>query len=118
MKTLTKAEEQVMQVLWKVEKGFLKEILEEIPEPKPHSNTIATILKILVEKDFVNYDVYGRQHQYFPLVKKDDYSQGTFKELIGDYFEGSYKEAVSFLVEKDKLTVNDLEILLKELKNK
>ena len=116
MKTLTKAEEQIMHILWKIEKGFLKDIIEEVPEPKPHSNTIATILKILVEKQFADYKVYGRQHQYFPLVAKDEYSNGTLRNLVGDYFDGSYKEAVSFLVEKDKLSIDDLELLLKELK--
>ena len=68
---LTKAEEQVMQYLWEIEKGFLKDILELFPEPKPHTNTVSTILKVLKEKDFVDYEVHGRQHQYFPLISKD-----------------------------------------------
>lgn len=118
MKTLTKAEEQVMQILWKIKKGFLKEVMANIPEPKPHSNTISTILKILVEKKFATYEVFGRQHQYSPLIKKDEYSKGTLKNLVGDYFEGSYKEAVSFLVKKDQLSISDLELLLNELKEK
>lgn len=118
MKTLTKAEEQIMHILWRIQKGFLKEIMEEIPEPKPHSNTIATILKILVEKKFVSYEVFGRQHQYYALVQKDAYSKGTLKDFVGDYFEGSYKEAVSFLVEKNQLSIDDLELLLNELKKK
>lgn len=118
MKTLTKAEEQVMQILWRIEKGFLKDILDEIPEPKPHSNTIATMLRILVEKEFVAYEVFGRQHQYYPTVAKDDYSNGSLRSLIGDYFDGSYKEVVSFLVERDKLSISDLELLLNELKKK
>ena len=71
MKTLTKAEEQIMLVLWKLEKAFLREIIEEIPDPKPHSNTVATIIKILVEKEFVGIEVFGRMHQYYPLVTKD-----------------------------------------------
>ena len=118
MKTLTKAEEQVMQILWNIERGFLKEIMDEIPEPKPHSNTIATILKILVEKAFVGFEVFGRQHQYYPIVHKSDYSHGSLRELVGDYFDGSYKQAVSFLVERDKLSIKDLELLLNELKKK
>ncbi len=116
MKSLTKAEEQVMQILWSLEKGFLKEIMEKIPEPKPHSNTIATLLKILVDKGFVKFTVFGRQHQYYPVVKKEEYSNGSLKELVIDYFNGSYKQAVSFLVEKDQLSVEDLELLLNELK--
>lgn len=118
MKTLTNAEEQIMQILWRITKGFLKDILEEIPEPKPHSNTVATILRILVDKKFVDFKVYGRQHQYFPLMSKEEYSNGTLKEIIGDYFDGSYKEAVSFLIERDKLSIQDLELLLNELKKK
>lgn len=113
---LTKAEEQVMQYLWTIEKGFLKDILELFPEPKPHTNTVSTILKILMEKDFVDYEVFGRQHQYFPLVTKENYSGKSLKGLVKNYFEGSYKNAVSFLVEKNELSVEDLEMLLQELK--
>lgn len=118
MKTLTKAEEQIMQILWSIEKGFLKDVMEAIPEPKPHNNTISTILKILVEKEFVSYQVFGRQHQYYPLVLKDEYSKGTLKNFVGDYFQGSFKDAVSFLVKKDQLSLDELELLLNELKKK
>lgn len=113
---LTKAEEQVMQYVWEIEKGFLKDILELFPEPKPHTNTVSTILKVLKEKDFVDYEVYGRQHQYFPLISKERYSGKSMKSLVKNYFEGSYKNAVSFLVEKNEMSVEDLEMLLNELK--
>ena len=113
---LTKAEEQVMQYLWEIEKGFLKDILELFPEPKPHTNTVSTILKLLKEKDFVDYEVHGRQHQYFPLISKERYSGKSMKSLVKNYFEGSYKNAVSFLVEKNEMSVEDLEMLLNELK--
>ena len=113
---LTKAEEQVMQYLWEIEKGFLKDILELFPEPKPHTNTVSTILKVLKEKDFVDYKVHGRQHQYFPLISKERYSGKSMKSLVKNYFEGSYKNAVSFLVEKNEMSVEDLEMLLNELK--
>ncbi|MCJ8154881.1 BlaI/MecI/CopY family transcriptional regulator [Chryseobacterium sp. SSA4.19] len=116
--TLTKAEEQVMQYVWKLGKGFLKEILDLFPEPKPHTNTVSTILKVLKEKEFVDYNVYGRQHEYFPLVSKEQYSGKTMKSLVKNYFKGSYKNAVSFLVEKNEMTVEDLEMLLNELKKK
>ena len=118
MKSLTQAEEQIMHILWEIGKGFLKDIIIEVPEPKPHNNTIATILKILVEKGFADYEVFGRQHRYFPLVKKDDYSKGSLKNLVSDYFDGSFKEVVSFLVEKDQLSIQELELLLNELKTK
>lgn len=115
---LTKAEEQVMQYLWELKKAFLKDILELFPEPKPHSNTVSTILKVLKEKDFVDYTVFGRQHEYFPLVSKEKYSSKSMKSLVKNYFEGSYTNAVSFLVEKNEMSVEDLEMLLTELKNK
>jgi BlaI family transcriptional regulator, penicillinase repressor len=118
IQTLTKAEEQVMQYLWKLEKGFLKDILDLFPEPKPHTNTVSTILKVLKDKDFVDYAVHGRQHEYFPLISQEQYSGKTMSSLVKNYFKGSYKSVVSFLVEKNEMTVEDLEMLLDELKNK
>lgn len=118
IQNLTKAEEQIMQYLWKLEKGFLKDMLDLFPEPKPHTNTVSTILKVLKDKDFVDYNVIGRQHEYFALISKDQYSGKTMKSLVKNYFKGSYKSAVSFLVEESEMSVEDLEMLLKELKNK
>jgi predicted transcriptional regulator len=116
IKQLTKAEEQIMQALWKVEKGFLKDIIEQIPEPKPHSNTVATILKILIDKKFVGAETFGRLNQYYPLVKREVYTGNSIKTLVEQYFEGSFSNAVSFMVDKNKLSVADLELLLKQLK--
>lgn len=116
--SLTKAEEQVMQYLWKIESGFLKDILEEFPEPKPHTNTVSTILKVLKEKNFVDYHVFGRQHQYYPVVSQEQYSGKSIKSIVKNYFSGSYTNAVSFLVENQDISVEDLELLLNELKNK
>lgn len=116
--SLTKAEEQIMQYLWNLKKGFLKDILELFPEPKPHTNTVSTILKVLKDKGFVDYEVFGRQHEYFPLVTKEQYSGKSMKMLVKNYFKGSYKNAVSFLVEKNEMSVEDLEMLLNELKKK
>lgn len=118
IQTLTKAEEQVMQYLWTLKKAFFKDILDLFPEPKPHSNTVATIAKVLKEKNVVDYKVFGRQHEYFPLVSKEQYSGKSMKRLVKNYFSGSYKNAVSFLVEKNEMSVEDLEMLLNELKNK
>ncbi len=118
MKTLTKAEEQIMQVLWKLGSAFLREIIEELPTPKPHSNTVATIIKILVDKEFVGVTVFGRMHQYTALVTKDAYSKSTMKNLVKGYFEGSFSNAVSFMVKENSLSVDDLELLLKQLKKK
>lgn len=117
MQQLTKAEEQVMQYLWKVKKGFLKDLLDQFPEPKPHTNTVSTILKVLKDKSFVDYDVVGRQHHYYPMVSQEQYSKKSMRNLVKNYFAGSYKNAVSFLVEKNELSIEDLERLLDELKN-
>lgn len=119
MKTLTKAEEQIMQTIWKLDKAFLREIIDELPNPKPHQNTVATILKILVEKEFVAVTVFGRTHQYYPLVSKNAYSKGSIKSLVKGYFEGSFSNAVSFMVKENNLSIEELELLLKQLrKNK
>ena len=116
MKTLTKAEEQVMQVLWKLGSAFLRDIVEAMPNPKPHQNTIATLLKILVEKEFVSITVLGRQHQYLALISKDEYSKRTMKQMVKGYFEGSFSNVVSFLVRENNITVEELETLLQQIK--
>jgi predicted transcriptional regulator len=116
MKTLTKAEEQVMQVLWKLKEGFIRDIMDAMPAPKPHQNTIATLLKILVEKEFVGIRIFGRQHQYYPLVSKDNYSKASIRSLVKSYFGGSFSEAVSFMVKENNISVDDLETLLHQLK--
>jgi len=118
MKNLTKAEEQIMQVIWKLDKAFLREILDELPVPKPHSNTVATIIKILVDKEFVGITLFGRTHQYFPLVSKEAYSKTTMKSLVKGYFEGSFSNAVSFMVKENNISLDELELLLKQLKKK
>ncbi|WP_205573278.1 BlaI/MecI/CopY family transcriptional regulator [Flavisolibacter nicotianae] len=116
MKTLTKAEEQVMQAVWKVKQGFIRDIIEALPAPKPHQNTVSTILKILVDKEFVGINVFGRQHQYYPLVSKDAYSKSSIKNLVKGYFGGSFSDAVSFMVKENSLSIEDLETLLNQLK--
>ena len=115
-KSLTKAEEQVMQVLWKLEKGYLKDIVDAMPEPRPHSNTVSTVIKILMDKGFIDHEVHGRVHSYFPKVSKGEYSGSTIKSLVDGYFEGSFADVVSFMVQQKDLKVADLELLLKEMK--
>ena len=116
IKVLTRAEEQIMQVIWKLNKAFLREIIEALPNPRPHNNTVATILKILVEKGFVGINTFGRMHQYYPLVSKDAYSKATMKTLVKSYFGGSFSEAVSFMVKENNISLDDLETLLLQLK--
>jgi BlaI family transcriptional regulator, penicillinase repressor len=117
MKTLTKAEEQVMQVLWRLERAFLRDIVEAMPAPKPHQNTVATILKILMEKKFTAINVMGRQHQYYTLVSKEEYSQSTIRQVVKNYFNGSFRNAVSFMVKEKNISLQELEILMTEIKN-
>lgn len=116
MKTLTKAEEEIMQVLWKLGKSFLRDIVNEMPNPKPHQNTVATILKILAEKEFVGIEVFGRMHRYYASVNKDAYSKGRVKSLVKKYYEGSFSNIVSSMVKENNLSIEELEILVKQLK--
>ncbi len=116
-KSLTKAEEQVMQVLWKLQQGFLKDIMENSPEPRPHSNTVATILKILVDKGFVMYDTQGRNNLYKPRVSKADYGRKSINQLVKGYFEGSPARLVSQFVSDNKLSQEELEALLQQIKS-
>jgi predicted transcriptional regulator len=116
MKTLTKGEEQVMQAVWKAGEGFIRDIMDILPLPKPHQNTIATILKILVEKEFVGVKLIGRQHQYYSLISKQAYSKASMKNLVKGYFNGSFSEALSFMVTENNISVQDLETLVHQIK--
>ena len=117
MKSLTKSEEQIMQILWKLEQGFLKDILENSAEPKPHSNTVATMLKILVEKGFVDYETQGRNNLYKPKISKADYGKKTINQLVKGYFEGSPARLVSQFLNDNKLSLEELEALLQQVKS-
>ena len=116
MRTLTKAEEQIMQVLWKLGKAFLRDIVDEMSNPKPHQNTVATLLKILVDKEFVGITVLGRHHEYYPLISKEEYSKKTMKQIVKGYFEGSFSNVVSFMVREKNISIEELEKLLQQIK--
>jgi len=116
-KSLTKAEEQVMHVLWKLGKGFLKDIIEFTPEPKPHPNTIATVLKILVEKGFVEYSVHGRNNLYKPMIGRTEYGKKSANQLLKGYFEGSPARLVSHFISDHKLSEAELEQLLQQIQS-
>ena len=115
-KTLTKAEEQIMQVLWSVGKGFSRDILDALPQPRPHQNTVGTILKILQDKGFVGATLIGRNHEYYALVSKEDYSKSSVKSLVKGYFDGSFSNMVSFFVKEKNMSVEELEKLLQQMK--
>jgi BlaI family penicillinase repressor len=116
MKTLTKAEEQVMHALWKLEKAFLGEILEAIVIDNPHRNTVATVLKVLAEKEFVTSELVGRNHLYAPLISKEAYSKATMKTMVKQYFDGSFSNVLSFLVKEKKLSLKELEKAMQQIR--
>jgi len=113
MQQLPKAEEQLMECIWKDEKVFLKDILDSYPDPKPATTTIATILKRLQDRGFVAYTLYGNSRQYYPLVKKDDYFAKHVKGMIKNYFDGSALQFASFFTKATNLTSTELEGLKK-----
>jgi BlaI family penicillinase repressor len=117
-KPLTKAEEQIMQALWQIEKGFTKDIIDVLPNPKPHYNTVSTILKILMDKDFVIAESIGKSNLYRPKVKKETYSKQSMKQLVGGYFGGSFAGMLSFFAKEKDISIAELEQILNEVKKK
>lgn len=113
MKELTKAEEQVMQILWKIEKGFVKDLLEHFDSPKPAYNTVSTIIRILEKKGYVAHEAYGKTHQYYPLLSKEEYSKSFLKGFMSNYFGSSFKQLVSFFSRESDLSVQELEEIKK-----
>ncbi len=115
MKQLTKAEEEVMQLLWNLDEANVASIIEKMPDPKPAYNTVSTIIRILENKEFVSHRKVGKGYIYFPLVKKEDYSSQSITKLMNNYFNGSFGNMVSFFVKKNDMDIKDLEQILKEL---
>jgi len=113
MRELTRAEEQVMQVLWKIRRGFVKDILEHFEEPKPAYNTVSTIVRILQDKGFVDHKAYGRTHEYFPVVSKDEYSKSHLSTFVNDYFSNSFGKMVSFFAKEKGITVKEMEDIMR-----
>jgi BlaI family transcriptional regulator, penicillinase repressor len=117
MKELTKAEEEIMQILWKLEKGFVKDIIEQLPAPKPAYNTVSTIVRILEKKGFVGYTAFGKSHEYFPLVAEDKYKSFFLKNFMSGYFGGSFEKLVSFFAKDNNLDVQELDQLMRHVKD-
>ncbi len=117
-KVLTKAEEQVMQTLWKLRRAGLREITESMPAPQPHTSTVATRLKILTDKDFVSIEVLGRMHFYAPTISKEEYSDQLIAGIAHSYFDGSFSKVISQMVKNQNVSIDDLELLVKQLKKK
>lgn len=115
---MTKAEEQVMQVLWKLEKAYLKDIVDNFPEPKPAYTTISTVMRVLVKKEFVGFNTYGKVNEYFPLVSKSDYSTDQIGGVIRNFFDGSARKFASFFTENQEMDVQELEQIKQLLETK
>ena len=116
MKELTRAEEEIMQILWKIEKGFVKDIIEEMPTPKPAYNTVSSIVRILVKKGFVKFKAHGKTHQYLPAIPKEEYSQFYLDNFVGKYFSGSFEKLVSFFAKEKNISLSEVDELMKHVK--
>ena len=117
-KQLTKAEEQIMQVLWNLKTASVKEVIAQLPTPKPAYNTVSTIIRILETKKFVGHQAKGRGYVYHPLVERNAYSNQSLHKLMNGYFEGSFKSMVSFFVKENNMDITELESVLKEIEKK
>jgi BlaI family penicillinase repressor len=108
-KELTKAEEQVMQIIWEKGQGFVNDFMESLPDPRPAYNTVSTIVRILEKKGFVGHRAFGKSHEYFPLVDKQDYTRTYFQRFLENYFQNSFGSLVSFFAEKQDLSLAEME---------
>ncbi len=109
IRELTRAEEEVMQILWDLEQGVVHDLLDRFPEPKPAYNTVSTIIRILEQKGFVDHKAYGRTYLYFPLIQKSEYTRSYFRNMITNYFGNSYKSLASFFTKEESLSLEELE---------
>ena len=114
---LTKKEEEIMQVLWRLEKAFVKEIIEHLPEPKPHYNTVSTFIRLMVDKGIVAYEAFGKSHRYYPVLKEEQYKNKSIKNLVSGYFDNSVKGLVAHFAKEEKLSVEDLKDIIRMIEN-
>lgn len=117
MQKLTNKEEEIMQILWKLKKAFVKEVMAEITEEQPHYNTLSTIIRNLEEKGFVSHNAFGNTHQYYPIVKMEDYRKRFMNTAIDTYFNSSYKNMVSFFAQEEKISADELREILEIIEN-
>ncbi len=117
IRELTKAEDQIMQVLWQLKKAFVKDVIEKLPSPKPAYNTVSTIIRILEKKGFVSFKAYGKTHEYFPIIEKDEYSNYYLKSFVNRYFKGSFQDLVSFFAKENKMNITEMEEMIKRVES-
>ncbi|MCM4149973.1 BlaI/MecI/CopY family transcriptional regulator [Arenibacter sp. N53] len=118
MKKLTNKEEEVMKILWGLDRAFVKDVLAKFTEDKPHYNTLSTIIRNLEEKGYVAHEAYGNTHQYYPVVAKEDYRKQFISGAIEDYFNNSYKNLVSHFATEDKISVEELKEIIKHIEKR
>jgi len=118
VKELTKAEEQVMQHIWKLEKAFLKDVVKQFDEPRPATTTVSTVIRVLVKKGFLAYKTYSKVHEYYPLISKNDYIKTQFKKTIKSFFNGSISKFASFFTNNEDLTISELEEIKKMIEDR
>ena len=109
---LTNKEEEILHILWTLEKAFVKEIVSSLPDPKPHYNTISTIIRNMEEKGYIKYNAFGKTHQYFAVISKEEYRKTFMTKTINSYFENSYKNVVSFFAKEEKISVDELKEII------
>jgi BlaI family penicillinase repressor len=117
MQKLTNKEEEIMHILWKLKKAFVKEVMAEITEDQPHYNTLSTIVRNLEEKGYVAHNAYGKTHQYYPVIAIEDYRKGFMNTAIDNYFNSSYKNMVSFFAKEEKISAKELREILAMIEN-
>ncbi len=118
MEKLTFKEEEILQALWKLDKAFVKEIVSVLPNPKPHYNTVSTVIRKMEEKGYVKHKAFGKTHQYFPAVSKEAYTKKFMQKTISNYFENSYKNVVSFFAKEEKISVAELKEIIALIEEK
>lgn len=118
MQKLAKREEQIMQVFWTIGKAFIKEVIPELPDPKPHYNSVATMVKILEEKGFLDHEAIGNIFRYFPVISKEDYQKHAMKDIVSQYFDNSYPNMLAFFAKEQKLTDQELNDIMRIIKDK
>jgi len=116
MQKLAKREEQIMQVYWDLGKAFIKEVIPNLPEPKPHYNSVATMVKILEEKGFLDHDSVGNVYRYFPVISREDYQKHAMKDIVSQYFDNSYPRMLAFFAKEQNLTEDELQEILHMIK--
>lgn len=117
MERLTRKEEELMKILWKLEKAFVKDILSEYPNPKPPYNTVSSLVRVLQEKGIVGYKQYGNTYEYYPILTKEDYRKGFLREIISDYFDNSFARAVASFVEEEEVSDDEVKEIINLIKN-